>query len=47
MEAIILLAAIGLPTLLAAASLRFGVESREGFTETSPNAALCGFTWSR
>lgn len=47
MEAIILITAIGLLTLLAVASLRFGVESREGFTEANPNAALRGFIWSR
>ncbi len=47
MEATILIAAVGLLTLLAIASLRWGVDSREGFASTDRNPALRGFSWSR
>jgi hypothetical protein len=47
MEAIILLAAVGLLTFLAAAAMRFGVDSREGFANTNFDTTLRGFTWSR
>jgi hypothetical protein len=47
MEAIILIAAVGLLTLLAAAAMRFGADSREGFASTDRNTTLRGFVWSR
>ncbi|MCA9864432.1 MAG: hypothetical protein KC432_15470 [Thermomicrobiales bacterium] len=47
MEAIILIAAVGLPALLAAAALRYGVDSRDGFARTDRDTALRGFVWSR
>ena len=47
MEAIILISAVGLLTLLAAAAMRWGVDSREGFANTDRNTALRGFVWSR
>jgi hypothetical protein len=47
MEAIILITAVGLLTLLAVAAMRFGVDSRDGFTRTDRNATLRGFVWSR
>jgi hypothetical protein len=47
MEAIILITAVGLLTLLAVAALRLGVDSRDGFATTDRNATLRGFVWSR
>jgi hypothetical protein len=46
-EAIILITAVGLLTLLAAASMRWGVDSRHGFASTDRNPALRGFVGSR
>ncbi len=47
MEAIILISAVGLLTLLAAAAMRYGVDSRDGFASTDREATLRGFVWSR
>ena len=47
MEAIILITAVGLLTLLAVAALRFGADSRDGFARTDRNTTLRGFVWSR
>ena len=47
MEAIILIAAVGLLTLLAVAAMRYGVDSREGFARTDRDTALRGFVCSR
>ncbi len=47
MEAIILISAVGLLTLLALAAMRYGVDSREGFASTDRNISLRGFVWSR
>ena len=47
MAAIILIAILGLLTLLAVASLRFGVDTRDGFANTDRNTALRGFIGSR
>ena len=47
MEAIILIAAVGLLTLLAVAAMRYGVDSRGGFARTDRDTALRGFVWSR
>ena len=46
MEAIILVAAVGLLTLLAVAALRWGVDSRHGFAATDRNPNLRGFVGS-
>ncbi|MFN8661480.1 MAG: hypothetical protein U0075_06275 [Thermomicrobiales bacterium] len=47
MEAIILISAVGLLTLLAVAAMRYGVDSRDGFASTDRNTTLRGFVWSR
>ena len=47
MEAIILISAVGLLTLLAVAAMRFGVDSRDGFANTDRETTLRGFVWSR
>ena len=47
MEAIILIAAVGLLTLLAVSAMRYGVDSREGFASTDRNPAQRGFVLSR
>jgi hypothetical protein len=47
MEAIILISAVGLLTLLALAAMRYGVDSRDGFANTDRDIALRGFVWSR
>ena len=47
MEAIILIATVGLLTLLAVAALRYGVDSRHGFASTDRNPTLRGFVGSR
>lgn len=47
MAAIILISTLGLLTLLAVASLRYGVDTRDGFASTDRNAALRGFIGSR
>ncbi len=46
-EAIILISAVGLLTLLAVAAMRYGVDSRDGFASTDRNTTLRGFVWSR
>ena len=46
-EAIILISAVGLLTLLAVAAMRYGVDSGDGFASTDRNTPLRGFVWSR
>jgi hypothetical protein len=48
MEALILLASVGLLTLLAISAMRWGADSREDFARTDRNPALRGgFATSR
>lgn len=47
MEITILIAAIAMLGLLAVASLRYGVDSREGFPTKERDMATRGFVWGR